>query len=96
MFYIKKVLLDISQNSQENTCVRASFLIDLQTGLQHFEKETLAQVVSCEFSEISKDAFFTENLWATVSGLQKFTIGKKGKLLIKLRSLLIHAGSFIT
>ena len=27
---IKKVLLDISQNSQENTCARVSFLIKLQ------------------------------------------------------------------
>ena len=32
---IKKVLLKISQNPQENTCVRVSFLIKLQvTGLQ--------------------------------------------------------------
>ena len=31
----KKVFLDISQNSQENTCARASFLITLQAvGLQ--------------------------------------------------------------
>ena len=27
---VKKVFLEISQNSQENTCVRASFLIKLQ------------------------------------------------------------------
>ena len=32
---VKKVFLEILQNSQENTCVRASFLITLQTlGLQ--------------------------------------------------------------
>ena len=29
-YSIKKVLLEISQNSQENTCARASFLIKLQ------------------------------------------------------------------
>ena len=28
---VKKVFLEISQNSQENTCARASFLIKLQT-----------------------------------------------------------------
>ena len=28
---VKKVLLKISQNSQENTCARAFFLIKLQT-----------------------------------------------------------------
>ena len=32
---VKKVFLDISQNSQENTCVKVSFLIKLQaSGLQ--------------------------------------------------------------
>ena len=31
---VKKVLLEISQNSQENTCARASFLIKLQASLQ--------------------------------------------------------------
>ena len=27
------------------------------------KKETLAQMFSCEFCEISKDTFFTEHLW---------------------------------
>ena len=31
---VKKVFLDISQNSQENTCARASFLIKLQAWRQ--------------------------------------------------------------
>ena len=31
------------------------------------KKETLAQVFSCEFCEISRNTFFTEHLWATVS-----------------------------
>ena len=30
-------------------------------------KETLAQVFSCEFCKISKNAFFTEHLWAAAS-----------------------------
>ena len=50
MCSVKKVFLEISQNSQENTCARVSFLI---------KNETLAQVFSCEFSEISKNTFFT-------------------------------------
>ena len=34
---LKKVFLKISQNSQENTCVRASFLIKLHAwGLQPY------------------------------------------------------------
>ena len=42
---VKKVFLEILQNSQENTCARVSFLIKLQ-------------VSGCEFCEISKDTFF--------------------------------------
>ena len=35
------------------------------------EKETVVQVFSCEFCEISKNTFFTKHLWvtATVSGV---------------------------
>ena len=31
MYSVKNVILEISQNSQENTCARNSFLIKLQT-----------------------------------------------------------------
>ena len=49
---IKKVFWEISQNSQESTCTRVSFLIKLQaSGLQRrpqvcnfLKKQTLAQV----------------------------------------------------
>ena len=58
MCSVKKVFLEILQNSQENTCARVSFLI---------KNETLAQVFSCEFSEISTNTFFTENFGVTVS-----------------------------
>ena len=36
------------------------------------KKETLALVFSCEFCEISKNAFFTEHLWTTASGIKKW------------------------
>ena len=60
------MLLEISQNSQENTCARVSFLIKLQAcarvsfliKLQAWGLETLAQVFSCEFREISKNTFY--------------------------------------
>ena len=48
---VKKVFLEISQNSQENTCARVSFLINF------IIKEILTQVFSCEFCEISKNTF---------------------------------------
>ena len=34
------------------------------------KKETLPQVFSCEFREISKNTFFTEHLWVTASVLK--------------------------
>ena len=51
------MLLQISQNSQENACATVSFLIKLQTrDLQrYYKKEALAQVLSCE---ICKSTFF--------------------------------------
>ena len=55
-----EVFLEISQNLQENTCPRASFLIKLQAQAQacnFTKKETLVQVFSCEFFEISKNTF---------------------------------------
>ena len=48
------MFLEISQNSQENTC-------------NVIKKDTLAQVFSCKFCEISKNTFFTEHLWKTAS-----------------------------
>ena len=43
---VKKGFLEISQNLQENTCARVSFLI---VSFFFIKKETLAQVSSCEF-----------------------------------------------
>ena len=51
------MFLEISQNSQENTCARVSFLIKLQAW-GFIKKKTLAQAFSCEFCEISKNTFF--------------------------------------
>ena len=57
---VKMVFLEISQNLQENTCARVSFLIKLQT---------LAQVFSCEFCEISKNTFSYRTPLVTVSDI---------------------------
>ena len=35
--------------------------------IKFIKKETLAQVFSCEFCEITKNTFFTEHLWTTAS-----------------------------
>ena len=58
---VKRLFLEISQNSQENICARVSFLIKLQAiGLRPatLKKEALAQVFFCEFCEICKRSFF--------------------------------------
>ena len=58
VFY-KKVFLEISQNSQENTCARVSFLIKLHTKANNFiKKETLTQMFSSAFWEIFKNTFY--------------------------------------
>ena len=51
-YSLKKVFLEISQNSRACNFIKT---------------ETLTQVFSCEFSEIFKNTFFTEHVWATDS-----------------------------
>ena len=52
---MKKIFLEISQKSLENTCARGSFIIKLQAFIN---KETLAQVFSCEFWKNPKNTFY--------------------------------------
>ena len=63
---IKKVFLKISQNSQEKTCSKVSFLVKFQaSACNYIKKETPAQMFSCQLCEIIKNIFFTEHLRAT-------------------------------
>ena len=48
------MFLEISQNLQENTCARVSFLVKLHAG-------------ACEFCEIFINNLLTNHLWATAS-----------------------------
>ena len=82
---VKKMFLEISQNSQKYSCARVSFLIKLQAS-QNSQKNACARVsflikfqakvVSCEFCEISKN-FFIEQLCATASVVCAKQKGKK-------------------
>ena len=58
---VKKVFLEISQNSLESTCTRVPFLMNV------IKKETLAQVFSCEFCKISKSTFSYKTPTVTAS-----------------------------
>ena len=51
-YSVKKVFLEMSQNSQEYTCARISFLI---------------KMFSCEFCDISKNTFFHKTLLVAAS-----------------------------
>ena len=58
--FVKEIFLEISQNSQENNFAKVSFFNKV--------KETLAQVFSCEFCEISKNTFFYRTPLMATSG----------------------------
>ena len=58
---VKKVFLEISQNSPENTCAGVSY-----------KKETLVQVFSCEFCEISNNTFLQRTPLVAASYLTFF------------------------
>ena len=76
VFCKKRCSQKFLQDSQENTCARVSFLIKLQALSCNFiKKETLAQVVACEFCKITKNTFFIEHLQATACAKMM----KKGK-----------------
>ena len=58
---VKKIFLEISQNSHEIICVHQSTFFDKVDNF--IKKETYTG----EFCEISQNTFFTEHLWATAS-----------------------------
>ena len=63
------MFLETSQISQQNTSARVSFLIKLQAEAYNFiKKETLAEVFSCKFCEISKDTFSYRTPLVAASG----------------------------
>ena len=66
---LEKEFLEISQNSQKNTCVRVSFLIKLQAQACDFIKiETLShRCFPVNFEKFSKNTVFAERVWATAS-----------------------------
>ena len=83
---VNKVFLEISQNSEENSCIRVSFLIKLQASACNFikketlasacnfiKKETLAQVFSCEFCEIFKNTYFHRTALVAASVTDNFS-----------------------
>ena len=63
----KSVLRNFAEFTRKHLC--HSLFLNKVAGLacNFIKKETLAQVFSCEFCGISKNTFFTEQLWTTAS-----------------------------
>ena len=60
---VKKVLLEISQNAQESTCARVSFLIMLQTEACNFIKKRLRhRCLPVNFVKFIRKPFLTKHL----------------------------------
>ena len=64
---VKKVFLEMSQNSQENTCARVFFNKVAGLGCNFIEKETLAQMLSCEVCVLFKNTYFYRTTLVAVS-----------------------------
>ena len=65
---MKGVLRNFAKFTGKHLC--KSLFFNKVAGLicNFIKKETPTQVFSCEFCEISKNTFFTEQVWATASG----------------------------
>ena len=60
---VKKVFLGIWQNSQENTCVRVSFLIKFQVSrLQLYQKRDWHRGFPVNLTKFQRTPIFTEHL----------------------------------
>ena len=62
----KGVLRNVAKFTGNHLC-QSIFFNKVAGACNFIKKETLAQVFSCEFCEISKNTFFTEHVWATAS-----------------------------
>ena len=73
MCSVKNVFLEISQNSQENTCARVSLLIKLPTKAWNFiKKETLTQVFPANFAKFLRAPFLTEDFRGLLLTIRSF------------------------
>ena len=62
VFCKKCVLRNFTKLTGKHLC-QSLFFNKVAGACNFIEKETLAQVFSCEFCEISKNTFFIEQLW---------------------------------
>ena len=66
---VRKVFLrNFTKFTGKHLCQSLFFNKVAGAACNFIKKETLAQVLSCKFCEISKNTFCTEHLWTTASG----------------------------
>ena len=70
----KGVLGNFAKFTRKHLCQSLCFNKTAGLACNFIKIETLAQVFSCEFCEVSKNTFFTEHLWATASAHYKAQI----------------------
>ena len=107
---VKKVLLDISQNSQESTCARVSFLIKLQqlssgaivleskqTSLHGGKEEKIAIITTfIEWEEAIPNMYFIHFIKIAVSLILKPEIKWKLQLIIQIGSISVKVRNCLT
>ena len=77
---IKKVFLErSSQDSQENTCIRDSYLIELQTW-KAVKKRLWHKCFPVNLVKFLREPFFTEHLWTTASAFSFSEAATRGVL----------------
>ena len=73
--FFKKMSFKILQKSQENTCVKVYFLINLQvTPTTLLKKRLWHRRFLVNYGKIFKNAVFTEHFWENTSGLSNFLV----------------------
>ena len=92
-YYHKALYLGCCSNPRSTSGTNATHW-ELEEACNFIKKETLAQVFSCEFCEISKNTFFTEHLWAAASKTIPWTSSTRVALVHDTRTIqrcTIHA-----
>ena len=92
------MFLEISQNLKENICAREPFLINFFNKLYYatlLKKDSLAQVFSYKFCEISKNTFFWEHL-GTIASTVKNVFSRWNFFIENIRDVVFHLIKFQT
>ena len=82
VFCEKGVLRNFTKFTGKHLC--QSLFLNKVAACNFIKKETLAQVFSCEFCEISKTTFFTEYLWWLLLDINISTIKESSSFISTL------------